>query len=69
VDEIVNEPFTSGAITNTNLVTLTSFSIKNPYSYNRKITQGYFGDLIISFQPILSSSITNGYYMIITLTP
>lgn len=42
--------------------------MNNPYSYNQKIKKGYFGDLIINFQPRLSSSITNGYYMIITLT-
>jgi hypothetical protein len=68
VDQRINYPLTLGPITNTNLVTLTSFSIKNPFSYNKKITKGYFGDLIINFQPRLTSSVTNGYYMAITLT-
>jgi len=69
VDQKVNMPFTSGAITNTNLDTFTSFTISNPYSYNQQITKGYFGDLIVNFQPRLTSSVTTGYYMIITLTP
>jgi hypothetical protein len=68
VDQVVNRALNSGAITNTNLATLSGFTVNNPFSYSNKIKKGYFGDLILNFQPRLTSSVTNGYYMIITLT-
>lgn len=68
VDQIVSSPFTAGAIINTNLPIFSTFTVSNPYIYNTQITKGYFGNLIINFEPTLPITVANGYYMIITLT-
>jgi hypothetical protein len=68
VDNIINSPFTSGAITNTNLKTMTSFSVFSPYTISNTIKNGYFGDLILNYDPLPTSVVSSGYYLTITLT-
>ena len=51
VDQWVNGPFTPSSISNTNLQTLTSFDLSQGNIYNKQITKGYFGDLILNYDP------------------
>lgn len=69
VDRIINSPFTTGAITNTNLNTLTSFNVIQPYKISKTIQKGYFGDLIVTYDPYNSNVVTSsGTYLVLTFT-
>lgn len=67
VDQWVNGAFTPSTISNTNLQTLTSFDLSQGNVYNKQITKGYFGDLIINYDPAIGS-MSSIYYLVITLT-
>jgi len=67
VDQWVNGPFTPATISNTNLQTLTSFDLSQGNVYNKQITKGYFGDLIINYYPAIGS-MTSIFSLLITLT-
>ena len=67
VDQKINSPFTAGSISNTNLKTLSSFTVM-PYEYSSTIVQGYFGALIINYDPLAPTSVSLGYYLKISFT-
>jgi hypothetical protein len=69
VDQAINVPFNTTTIANTNLATLTSFTITNPQiSPKTKIMKGYFGNLLLNFQPSKVSTISGSSYIVITMT-
>ena len=69
VDQVLNAGFTnSPSLTNTNLPTMTTFTIPNPQTIERSPTLGYFGNLLLNFRPVVSNSITIGYYLKLTFT-
>ena len=67
VDQVLNLAFTSSPITNTNLTVLHTFSVPDQYTSKRAITAGYFGHLLVKFQPQLSSTVVNGSRIILTM--
>ena len=67
VDQAVNVPFATTPLTNTNLVVLTSFSLPETTTSKRAITAGYFGPLLVSFDPVDSSTVINGSKIILTM--
>jgi hypothetical protein len=69
VDQVLNAGFTNTpSLTNTNLPTMTTFTIPNPQTIERIPTLGYFGNLLLNFRPIVSNSITIGYFLKLTFT-
>lgn len=70
VDQVLSAPFSSpsSSLTNTNLQTLTNFNFADPQKIFRKPTQGYFGHLLLNYQPVVSNSRTLGYYLKLTFT-
>lgn len=70
VDRVLNAPFSAptATLTNTNLQTLTTFTVPNPQTIERKPTMGYFGHLLIKFRPIVSNSVSIGYFLKFTFT-
>lgn len=54
VDQVLNAAFSapSASLTNTNLQTLTNFNFPDPQKIYRKPTKGYFGHLLLKFQPV-----------------
>jgi hypothetical protein len=63
VDQVVSKPFSPASLTNTNLQTLTSLDMTQAYVFSTPITAGYFGNLIMNYQPN-----TGSYSTIKTLT-
>ena len=51
VDQAVNVPFATTPLSNSNLDVLTTFSIPEMTTSKRAITAGYFGPLLVSFDP------------------
>lgn len=69
VDQVINAPFTPASITNTNLQTLATFDFSKAYEFIKQIRKGYFGDLVVLYDPGLSTSNTNSIVrMILTFT-
>lgn len=68
VDRVLNAAFATPTLSNTNLQTLATFSVPNPQKIERSPTKGYFGHLLLKFRPIVSSSISIGYYLVLTFT-
>ena len=56
VDQVLNAAFSPASITNTNLQTLSTFDFSKSYEYLKPIKKGYFGDLILNYDPGLSTS-------------
>ena len=56
VDQVLNAAFSPASITNTNLQTMASFDFSKSYEYLKPIKKGYFGDLILNYDPGLSTS-------------
>ena len=56
VDQIINSGFSPATITNTNLQTMTTLDFSKSYEYLKVIKKGYFGDLILNYDPGLSTS-------------
>ena len=67
VDQAVNVAFATTPLTNTNLTVLTSFSLPEMTTSKRAITAGYFGPLLVSFDPVDSSTVINGTSIILTM--
>ena len=67
VDQAVNVPFATTPLSNSNLDVLTTFSLPEMATSTRAITAGYFGPLLISFDPEDSSTVINGSKIILTL--
>ena len=51
VDQALNVPFATTPLSNSNLPVLTSFTVPSAFTSVRAITAGYFGHLLVSFQP------------------
>ena len=70
VDQVLNAPFSapSASLTNTNLPTMTTFTVPDPQIIERKPTLGYFGHLLVKFRPVVSTSVTIGYFLKLTFT-
>lgn len=70
VDQVLNAPFSAptATLTNTNLQTLTTFTVPNPQTIERRPTMGYFGHLLIKFRPVVSNSVSIGYFLKFTFT-
>lgn len=70
VDQVLNAPFTPSSITNTNLQTMTTLDFSKSYEFIKPIKKGYFGDLVLLYDPGMSQASTNtAATMILTLTP
>lgn len=71
VDQILTSPFTPVSITNTNLQTLSTFDFSKSYEFAGPIKKAYFGDLVLLYDPGMSSYDTSNfvYSMVLTLTP
>jgi len=67
VDQAVNVPFTPTPLTNTNLTVLSTFSIPSASQSTRSITAGYFGPLLVYFNPRYSSTVVDGKQIILTM--
>jgi hypothetical protein len=67
VDQAVNVPFAITPLTNTNLTVLTSFSLPSFTTSKRAITAGYFGHLMVTFDPVDSATVINGSRIVLTL--
>lgn len=67
VDQALNIQFASYPLTNTNLTVFTTFSVPSYYTSVRAITAGYFGNLLINFQPKSSGTVINGSRIVLTM--
>lgn len=67
VDQALNVPFATTPLTNTNLTVFSSFTVPKASVSTRPITAGYFGHLILKFQPQDSLTVTNGSRIVITM--
>lgn len=68
VDTLSSQAHFSNPISNTNLKTMTTFTVDNPQYVVQRIRKGYFGPLEFYFQITASSTGSSGYYTILTLT-
>jgi len=67
VDQALNVPFATTPLTNTNLTVFSAFTVPSASVSTRPITAGYFGNLLINFQPQASLTVTNGSRIVITM--
>jgi len=67
VDQAVNIPFAITPLTNTNLTVLSSFSLPSYITSSKGITAGYFGHLLIAFDPVDSATVVNGSRLVLTM--
>ena len=67
VDQAINVAFATTPLSNTNLVVLTDFSVPDFTTSTRAITAGYFGPLLMTFDPVLSNTVINGTNIKVTL--
>lgn len=67
VDQALNVPFAITPLTNTNLVVFTTFDLPTSYTSIRAITAGYFGNLLVSFQPKLSTTVNDGSKIVLSM--
>ena len=68
VDILTSQPHANNPITNTNLKTMTTFTVANPQVLPQKTRRGYFGPVEFYFSVTSSSTGSNGYYTVLTLT-
>ena len=67
VDQAVNVPFAISPMTNTNLTVFSSFTLPSSTTSTKGIAAGYFGHLLVSFDPVDSATVINGSKIILTL--
>ena len=67
VDQILNLAFSTTPLTNTNRIVLDTFTLPDESTSVRAITAGYFGHLLVHFQPQLSSTVINGSRIVLTM--
>lgn len=67
VDQVLNLQFITYPLTNTNLTVFTSFSVPSAFTSVRAITSGYYGNLLVNFQPSSSGTVINGSSIILTM--
>jgi hypothetical protein len=60
VDQVLAVNFATYPLTNTNLTVFSSFSLPTASTSTKAITAGYFGCLLVSFQPESSNTPVNG---------
>lgn len=67
VDQAINVPFAIASLPNANMVVFNTFTLPSSSVSTRAITAGYFGHLLVSFQPESSSTVINGSKIILTM--
>ena len=67
VDQAVNVPFAITPMANTNLTVLPTFSLPSFTTSTKGITAGYFGHLLVNFDPVDSATVINGSKIILTM--
>lgn len=67
VDQAVNVPFSINPLSNTNLDVFTAFTLPSQAISTRSVTAGYFGDLLINFDPDNSATVINGSKIVVRL--
>lgn len=67
VDQVLNLPFVTYPLTNTNLTVFTSFNVPIAFTSVRPITAGYYGPLLVNFQPENSFTVINGSEIVLTM--
>lgn len=69
VDQVINLAFATTPLTNSLMSVFTSFTVPPAFTSVRAITAGYYGPLILTFQPQSSGTVINGSKIIITMSP
>lgn len=69
VDQVFNLAFSTTPLTNSLMSVFTSFVVPPAFTSVRAITAGYYGPLILTFQPQNSGSVVNGSKIIISMSP
>lgn len=67
VDQAVNLKFITYPLSNTNMTVLTTFNVPSSFISLRAISSGYFGHLLVYFQPQDSGTVVNGSTIILTM--
>ena len=67
VDEAVDVAFATTPLPNTNLTVFNNFQVPHHITTKRAITAGYFGPLLVTFDPVDSATVINGSKIMITL--
>jgi hypothetical protein len=67
VDQALNVQFVSYPLTNTNLTVFSSFTVPPAFTSVRAITAGYYGNLLVKFQPENSGTVVNGSKIVLTM--
>lgn len=66
VEQALNVQFATFPLTNTNLTVFTTFSVPSAFASVRAITAGYYGSLLVNFQPKDSFTVINGSRIVLT---
>jgi hypothetical protein len=67
VDQALNVAFAITPLPNANLTIFNAFSLPSSSVSTRAITAGYFGHLLVSFQPESSGTVVNGSKIVLTM--
>jgi hypothetical protein len=67
VDQVLNVPFITTPLTNTNLTVFNTFTLPAAWTSTRAISAGYFGNLLVSFQVSQAWTVLNGTQIVLTL--
>lgn len=68
VDQVLSRQFTTYPLSNTNLTVFTSFNVPTAFTSVRAITAGYYGNLLVNFQPENSFTVINGSKIVLTMS-
>ncbi len=68
VDQVLNLPFITTPLTNSLMSVMTSFVVPPAFTSVRAVTAGYYGHLLLTFQPQSSGSVVNGSKIIVTMS-
>lgn len=68
VDILTGQAHTNNPISNTNLVTMSTFTVASPQILPQKLRRNYFGPIEFYFSVTSGSTGSNGYYSIFTFT-
>jgi hypothetical protein len=66
VEQALNVRFITFPLTNTNLTVFTTFNVPSAFTSVRAITAGYYGNLLVNFQPKSSFTVINGSRIVLT---
>ena len=67
VDQALSVPFATTPLTNTNLTVFNTFDVPTSFTSTRGITAGYFGNLLVSFRPRVSATVSDGSKMVLSM--